>query len=267
MKDKRTLYQFDINQSFVDVCGSYIDFPVGSEIYRVAVVENTARIPDEFLQTEGDKKIYITYADGTIKDSIIKVVGRPMPPDYIYTPTERETFDSLVEKVNATLEDLEVRAARGDFNGKDGADGKDGKDGTNGADGKDGVDGRDGIDGKDGTNGADGAKGDKGDKGDKGERGEKGEKGDKGDTYDDSELRAELAKKQDKLIAGSGIVIASDGKTISATGGGGGGSSVAIADNPSGGVDLTVDGTTKTLADEETARQLNKHLMHLEMYE
>lgn len=124
LKDKRTLYQFDINQTLIEVCGEFVDFPVGSEIYRVRTVDKSVRIPDEFLQTSGDKRIYITYADGTIKDSILKVVGRPMPPDYVYTPTERETFDSLVEKVNATLEDLEARAARGDFNGRDGKDGK-----------------------------------------------------------------------------------------------------------------------------------------------
>lgn len=69
--------------------------------------------------------------------------------------------------------------------------------------------------------------------------------------------------KQDKLIAGSGIVIGADGKTISATGGGGGGSSVVMADNADGGVDLTVDGTTKTIAKEEDVSALNNELTQL----
>ena len=41
--------------------------------------------------------------------------------------------------------------------------------------------------------------------------------GGSGSSYDDTEIKAEIAKKQDKLTAGSNITIASDG-TISATG-------------------------------------------------
>lgn len=60
-----------------------------------------------------------------------------------------------------------------------------------------------------------------------------------------------LKDKQDKLIAGQNIVIGADGKTISATG-----SSVVMTDNADGGVDLTVDGTTKTLAKESDLSSL-----------
>ena len=43
--------------------------------------------------------------------------------------------------------------------------------------------------------------------------------GGSGPSYDDSEIKAEIAKKQDKLTAGANITIDTDG-TISATGGG-----------------------------------------------
>lgn len=139
LKDKSDLFQWDVNQVLLEVDGKYIDFPVGNEIYRVAVEDGSCMIPDEFLQREGGKTIYVTYDDGTIEKVSCRVIGRPIPPDYIYTPTERETFDTLVEKVETTTEELVRRADSGEFNGKDGADGKDGKDGVNGKDGKDAI--------------------------------------------------------------------------------------------------------------------------------
>ena len=56
--------------------------------------------------------------------------------------------------------------------------------------------------------------------------------------------------KQDKLIAGTNIIISSDGRTISSTGGGGSGSSVSMQDVESGGVKLIVDGEYNILAKE-----------------
>lgn len=65
----------------------------------------------------------------------------------------------------------------------------------------------------------------------------------------DSAAHADLFEtKQNKLVAGANITIT--GNIISAAGGSGGGSTVTITDNPSGGINLIVDGTLKTIAKE-----------------
>lgn len=120
IKDKSNLYQWDINQTFTCIGAKYVDFPINKDVFRVEVVNDECRIPDEFFQTYGVKSVYVCYANGTYRREEFKVNSRPVPPNYIFTPTQQETFDSLVDKVNATVEDLETRAARGDFNGRDG---------------------------------------------------------------------------------------------------------------------------------------------------
>lgn len=59
-----------------------------------------------------------------------------------------------------------------------------------------------------------------------------------------------LEDKQDKLIAGTNIVISEDGRTISSIGGGGGGSTVSMEDVADGGVKLIVDGEYRVIAKE-----------------
>lgn len=161
MKTSKKLYQWDTDQYFIQVEGNYIDYTIKEEVYRVEVSDGKCMIPDELLQESGLHTVYECFKNGTRSAYRFNVTERPVPPDYIYTPTRQETFEDLVNKVNDAVAEMEERAERGDFNGNDGADGH------NGADGE------------------------KGDKGDPGEKGEKGDKGDPGDPYDDTELRKE----------------------------------------------------------------------------
>lgn len=125
MKTTKDLFQWDINQKLIEVEGIYVDFLIGDEIYRVASSGGECLIPDEWLQTGCRKVIWECFDDNTRRAYRVNITERPQPPDYVYTPTERETFDTLVAKVEATIDDLYARVERGDFNGKDGEDGKD----------------------------------------------------------------------------------------------------------------------------------------------
>ncbi len=57
MKTKKDLFQWDINQYFIECIGLYVDFPIGEEVVRVEIKNNKCLIPDEFLQTYGRKKV------------------------------------------------------------------------------------------------------------------------------------------------------------------------------------------------------------------
>lgn len=157
LKDKSNFYQWDVNQVLVNVSAIYIDFIINDEVYRVHINQDrTLNVPDEFLQTAGTKQMYLCYDNGTYELCEVEVLPRPTPPDYIFTPTQRATFESLTRDVEELVNDVNYKVTSGYFNGKDGKNGRDGIDGRNGTDGRDG---KDGIDGKDGTNGRDGTNG------------------------------------------------------------------------------------------------------------
>lgn len=136
MKTKKDLFQWDINQYFIECIGLYVDFPIGEEVVRVEIKSNKCLIPDEFLQTSGRKKVWECFGDGTIKEYNLIITERPKPPLYTFTATEKLTFDGLVQKVDDTVSEIYKMAYTGQL---------------------------------------DGPKGDKGDKGDPGEPGPKGD--------------------------------------------------------------------------------------------
>lgn len=119
MKTTKELFQWDINQKLVGVEGEYVDFLIEGEVYRIASMGGECLIPDEWLQTGGTKVIWECFSDNTRKAYKINIYDRPMPPDYVYTPTQKETFDTLVAKVDNAVADMYERAESGEFDGKD----------------------------------------------------------------------------------------------------------------------------------------------------
>ena len=117
MNTERKLYQWDTGQKLVGCTGLYVDFPIDNEVYRVETAEGMCIIPDELLQTSGSHKVYECMTNNTIRSFAFSVTPRPKPPDYVYTPTERLTFEGLVQKVDDAVADMIRRAESGEFDG------------------------------------------------------------------------------------------------------------------------------------------------------
>lgn len=100
----------------------FVDYPMGNEVIRIETDGKRCRIPDEFLQTAGFKTCYERYSDGTYKAYNFNVQSSPKPPDYVYTAEERTTFDALVAKADAAIEEIKRRADSGEFTPKKGVD-------------------------------------------------------------------------------------------------------------------------------------------------
>ena len=98
MNVTKQLYQWDTGQKLTECTGIYVDFLIGSEVYRVEVKDGTCIIPDELLQTFGRYKVWECMADNTLREFAFKVLPRPIPPNYVFTPTEQLTFEGLVQK-------------------------------------------------------------------------------------------------------------------------------------------------------------------------
>lgn len=119
MRTTKKLYQWDTDQKLINCVGKYVDYPIGDGVYRIDVIDKECIIPDELLQVSGTVKVYECMEYGTVKAFAFYINPRPKPPDYVFTPTERLTFEGLVKKVDETIEDLQKRAASGEFDGSD----------------------------------------------------------------------------------------------------------------------------------------------------
>lgn len=117
MNIEKKLYQWDTEQKLTGCTGLYVDFPIGDEVYRVETADGTCIIPDELLQTSGGHKVYECMTNNTIRSFAFSVTPRPQPPDYVFTPTERLTFEGLVQKVDDAVADMIRRAESGEFDG------------------------------------------------------------------------------------------------------------------------------------------------------
>lgn len=124
MKSEKQLYQWDVNQRLTELQpeAQFVDYPMGNEVIRIETDGKRCRIPDEFLQTAGFKTCYERYSDGTYKAYSFNVQSSPKPPDYVYTAEERTTFDALVAKADAAIEEIKRRADSGEFTPKKGVD-------------------------------------------------------------------------------------------------------------------------------------------------
>lgn len=98
MNVTKQLYQWDTGQKLTECTGIYVDFLIESEVYRVEITDGTCIIPDELLQTSGRYKVWECMADNTLREFAFKVLPRPVPPNYVFTPTEQLTFEGLVQK-------------------------------------------------------------------------------------------------------------------------------------------------------------------------
>ena len=117
MNIEKKLYQWDTEQKLTGCTGLYVDFPIDNEVYRVETIDGTCIIPDELLQTSGSHKVYECMTNNTIRSFAFSVTPRPKPPDYVYTPTERLTFEGLVQRVDDAVADMIRRAESGEFDG------------------------------------------------------------------------------------------------------------------------------------------------------
>lgn len=124
MKSEKQLYQWDVNQYLTELqpTAEYVDYPMGNEVIRIETDGARCRIPDEFLQDAGFKTCYERYSNGTYKAYSFNVLSSPKPPDYVYTAEERTTFEALVEKADAAIDEIKRRADSGEFTPKKGVD-------------------------------------------------------------------------------------------------------------------------------------------------
>lgn len=124
MKSEKQLYQWDVNQYLTELQpeAQFVDYPMGNEVIRIETDGKRCRIPDEFLQSAGFKTCYERYSDGTYKAYNFNVQSSPKPPDYVYTAEERTTFEALVEKADAAIEEIKRRADSGEFTPVKGVD-------------------------------------------------------------------------------------------------------------------------------------------------
>lgn len=124
MKSEKQLYQWDVNQYLTELQpeAQFVDYPMGNEVIRIETEGRRCRIPDEFLQTAGFKTCYERYSDGTYNAYSFNVLSSPKPPDYVYTVEERTTFDALVAKADAAIEEIKRRADSGEFTPVKGVD-------------------------------------------------------------------------------------------------------------------------------------------------
>lgn len=125
MKTNKILYQWDAGQKLTDCRGVFVDFVISGEVYRCDAVNGECIVPDELLQHPGKQTAYECMADSTLQEFVFSVVPRPLPPDYVYTPTEKLTFEGLVQKVDDTVADIIRRADSGEFDGYTPVKGKD----------------------------------------------------------------------------------------------------------------------------------------------
>lgn len=124
MKPEKQLYQWDINQYLTKLqpTAEFVDYPIGNEVIRIKADGTRCRIPDEVLQTYGGKTFYERYPDGTFRAYSFTVLYAPKPPDYVFTPEERTTFEALTSRVDAAIEEIKRRADSGEFTPKKGVD-------------------------------------------------------------------------------------------------------------------------------------------------
>ena len=124
MKSEKQLYQWDVNQYLAGLqpVAEFVDYQMGNEVIRIKADGTRCRIPDEVLQDAGFKTCYERYSDGTYKAYSFNVLSSPKPPDYVFTPEERTTFEALTARVDAAIDEIKRRSDSGEFTPVKGVD-------------------------------------------------------------------------------------------------------------------------------------------------
>lgn len=79
-----------------------LDFPL-----RVAVVGDTVRIPDSWLQVPGARTVYVCYTDGTICKHLVEVRPRQMPPTYVLDENDGK-YNALQVKIQGLIDEVKT---------------------------------------------------------------------------------------------------------------------------------------------------------------
>lgn len=85
-----------------------VHFKFGSSAVEFPVTDRWVDVPDELLQTGEDIFIWTYKEDHTLDTARIPVKKRQKPADYVYTPTEIKTWESLDARI-AVLETANVQ--------------------------------------------------------------------------------------------------------------------------------------------------------------
>lgn len=96
-----------------------VHFKFGNSAVELPVTDRWVKVPDELLQTGKDILLWTYKEDHTLDAARIPVERRPKPADYIYTPTEIKTWESLDKRIKA-LEDGGGIAGVSSVNGETG---------------------------------------------------------------------------------------------------------------------------------------------------
>lgn len=79
-----------------------LDFPL-----RVAIVGDTVRIPDSWLQVPGARTVYVCYTDGTICKHLVEVRPRQMPPTYVLDENDGK-YNALQVKIQGLIDEVKT---------------------------------------------------------------------------------------------------------------------------------------------------------------
>lgn len=112
------LFQWDMRRELLvqENGATYVDFARTLDFpLRVAVVGDTVRIPDSWLQVPGARTVYVCYTDGTICKHLVEVRPRQMPPTYVLDENDgkyntlqvriQRLIDEIKEGVNSYIND------------------------------------------------------------------------------------------------------------------------------------------------------------------
>lgn len=114
-------WQWDTGQKIrVPENAPSVHFKFGKSAVELPVSDRWVDVPDEFLQTGKDILIWTYKEDHTLDAARIPVEKRQKPADYVYTPTEIKTWESLDARIEA-LEKGGGVAGVTSVNGKTGA--------------------------------------------------------------------------------------------------------------------------------------------------